>query len=311
VHGRARASGAAGGPGLSGLESGVLQVTGALVCVVDGDGRIVFANPALQRFTGRCAEELLGERFWEVWVVPEHVLLAQDAIARAMATGVAHPQEGDWLAAGGVRRRITMQNDVLLDAAGRPWAIASVGLDVTERRRREEQLQQRAHTDLLTGLGNRSALFEAMARHLDPASGSGCGVLFCDLDDFKVVNDRHGHAVGDQVLTQVALRLRALAGPDDLVARFGGDEFVLLCPAADRGRLRALARQVLERVGEPVPGPAEDLVVGVSVGIATAEPGEVADVLIARADEAMYGAKTQQRRRRLRPGGAVTAVGEQ
>ncbi|GAB3362840.1 diguanylate cyclase domain-containing protein [Modestobacter lapidis] len=285
---------------LTGLESDFLQATSALVCVVDRDGRIVLANPALQRFTGRPAEELHGQHFCDVYVVAEHVELAKDAVARAMATGVAHPQEGDWLAAGGVRRRVAMQNDVLFDDLGRPWAVACVGLDVTERRGQEERLHRRAHTDLLTGLANRSALFEALTRHLDPASGGGCGVLFCDLDDFKVVNDRHGHAVGDHVLTQVAARLRELVAPDDLVARFGGDEFVLLRPAGNPAGLRALADQVVQRIGEPVPGPAGELAVGVSVGIATAGPGEAADVLIARADEAMYGAKTQQRRRRPR-----------
>lgn len=270
--------------------------------VVDRDGRILLANPAVQRFTGRSADALTGRPFWEVYVVPEHVVLARDAVDRAIATGVANPQEADWLAAGGVRRRVAMQNDVLVDADGQPWAVVCVGLDVTERRRREELLQRRAQTDLLTGLGNRSALFDALARHLDPACGSGCGVLFCDLDDFKVVNDRHGHAVGDTVLIQVASRLQELAGPGDLVARFGGDEFVLLCSVGDAERMHALAAQVVRRLREPVPGPAGDLVVGVSVGIATAGPGEAADELIARADEAMYGAKTQHRRRRPRTG---------
>jgi diguanylate cyclase (GGDEF)-like protein/PAS domain S-box-containing protein len=291
---------------LTGLESEFVLATSALVCVVDRDDRIVLANPALQRFTGRSADELLGALFWAVYVVPEHVGLARDAIARAISTGVAHPQEGDWLAVGGVRRRVSMHNDVLRDARGRPWAVACVGLDVTERRLREEQLQRCAQTDLLTGLGNRAALFDALARHLDPTCGSGCGVLFCDLDDFKVVNDRHGHAVGDRVLMQVAARLRELAGPDDLVARFGGDEFVLLCADGEVERLRTLARQIVQRVADPLPGPAGDLVVGVSVGIATAGPGEVPDVLIARADEEMYGAKTQQRRRRLRTAGLAT-----
>jgi diguanylate cyclase (GGDEF)-like protein/PAS domain S-box-containing protein len=283
------------------LSAAFVQVTRSLVCVFDGDGRILLANPALQRFTGRTAEELMGRRFWEVFVVPEHVLLAQDAVARAMATGVAYPQEGDWLDAQGRRRRVAMQNDVVPDQSGQPWAIACVGLDVTEQRQREEQLHRRAQTDLLTGIPNRSALFDVLGRMLDPRTGSGCGVLFCDLDDFKVVNDEHGHAVGDRLLAEVASRLREVADPGNVVARFGGDEFVLVCPHQDAVRLRSLAARVVDRISAPYPGPVGPLSVGVSVGTATAGPGEEPDDLIGRADQAMYGAKAHRVRRHPRP----------
>jgi diguanylate cyclase (GGDEF)-like protein/PAS domain S-box-containing protein len=282
------------------LSRAFTRATRSLVCVVDGEGRILLANPALQRFTGRSAEELVGHRFWDVFIVPEHVLLAQDAVARAMASGVAFPQEGDWLAVDGRRRLVACQNDVITDDEGRPWGIACVGLDVTEQRRREEQLHRRAQTDLLTGLPNRRALFDVLGRMLDPRAGGSCGILFCDLDDFKGVNDQYGHAVGDALLTEVARRLLDVAEPDDVVARFGGDEFVLVCSQADDSRLRALAGRVVDRVGAPVAGPDGPLAVGVSVGTAVALPGEGADELIGRADREMYGAKTHRVRRHPR-----------
>ena len=282
------------------LSRAFVDATTVLVCVVGGDGRILMANRSLQVFTGRAADELVGRFFWDVYVVPEHVEPARDAVARAMATGVAQPQEGDWLGRDGERRRVAMQNDVLLDQAGRPYAIACVGLDVTEQRQREALLAQRADTDLLTGLLNRRALFEALGRFLHPRDGAGCGVLFCDLDQFKVVNDRYGHSAGDQVLAEVAARLREVTGPEHVVARFGGDEFVVVCPEGDEGALRDLVRQVVDRVGAPYPGPDGPLGIGVSVGTALGGPGEPADELITRADRAMYGAKTHQRRRRAR-----------
>jgi diguanylate cyclase (GGDEF)-like protein/PAS domain S-box-containing protein len=284
-----------GGPVLPQL---LVAATTALICVVDADGRILLANPSLQRFTGRSAAELRGQHFWEVYVVPEHVALAQDALARSIATGVAYPQEGDWLGAGGRRRRVAMQNDVLFDGAGVPYAVVCIGFDVTAEREREAALHQRARTDLLTGVLNRSALFEALSVHLDPETGRGCGVLFCDLDQFKLVNDEHGHATGDRLLVEVAARLQALAGGTDLVARFGGDEFVLVCPAGGPGRLADLAEIVLQQVSRPFPGPAGELWVGVSVGVATGRPGEAPDELIARADRAMYGAKSSRHTRR-------------
>ena len=281
-----------------GLLRAFVDATDALVCIIDGAGRILLANRSLEDFTGRTAGELRGHRFWEVYVAPEHAVLAQDAVERAMASRTAHPQEADWVTSDGERRRVAMRNTVLVDDDGLPYAIACVGLDVTDDRRREELLHQRAQTDLLTGLANRGALFDLLHRRLE--DGPGCALLFCDLDHFKVVNDEHGHAVGDRILAEVAARLVALAGPVDLVARFGGDEFVVLSPEPDERALAELVARVAAEVGRPFPGPAGPLTLGVSVGVAIGRPGETADDLIGRADRAMYGAKTHHRRRAAR-----------
>ncbi|MGY1697101.1 MULTISPECIES: GGDEF domain-containing protein [unclassified Geodermatophilus] len=279
------------------LAQAFVEGTDALVTVVGADGRILLANPALQRFTGCSADRLLGRRFWDVWVVPEHRELARDALERALATGRAYPQEGDWLTGEGTRRLVSMRNNVLHAPDGRPFAVACVGVDVTEQRRREEQLAQRACTDRLTGIANRHTFFEELTRRLDPGSADPCGVLFCDLDGFKGVNDVHGHGVGDTVLVEVAARLRAAAGPADVVARFGGDEFVLLSPRCDETDVGELAALVSEQVASPVPTVAGPLRVGMSVGGAVGRPGDAPDDVVARADRAMYGAKTRRRRR--------------
>jgi diguanylate cyclase (GGDEF)-like protein/PAS domain S-box-containing protein len=272
-----------------------VDATDALVCIIDGTGRIMLANRALERFTGRTADDLHGQWFWDVFVAPEHVVLAQDAVERAMASGTAHPQEADWLNADGERRRVAMRNTVLLDDDGLPYAIACVGIDVTADRHREELLHQRAQTDLLTGIANRGALFDALHRRLE--EGPGCALLFCDLDQFKAVNDEHGHAVGDRILAEAAARLVGVAGPGELVARFGGDEFVILCPTPDEAALDELVVRVVTEMRRPFPGPEGPLTLGVSVGVAVGQAGESGDELIGRADRAMYGAKTHQRRR--------------
>ncbi|TQN35695.1 cyclic di-GMP phosphodiesterase Gmr [Blastococcus colisei] len=276
-----------------------VDASDALLCIVDGEGRILLTNPALQRFTGRTGEELSNVPFWDVYVVPEHVALSRDAVARAMATGTAHPQEGDWLTGTGERRRVAMRNTVLRDDRGRPYAVGCVGLDVTDDRRREAQLHLRAQTDLLTGIANRGALFDALRARL--ADGVGCALLFCDLDQFKIVNDRHGHAVGDGLLAEMARRMAELAGPGDLVARFGGDEFVILCQGRSQEELAALAERVGAAVRRPWDGPEGSLSIGVSIGIAVGRPGDDADELIGRADRAMYGAKCHPHRRADRP----------
>jgi len=282
------------------LSHALVEATDSLICVVDGEGRILLANAALERFTGRAAADLLDRFLWDVLVIPEEVHLARAAVAASMSGEHLVPAEVDWLAAGGTRRRVALHNSVLVDDAGRPYATAFVGSDVTEQREREALSDRLASTDPLTGVGNRRVVFEALSRHLD-ATGAGCGLLFCDVDRFKQVNDEHGHAAGDQLLVELARRLRDLAGPDDVVARLGGDEFVLLSPGADEAALAALACQVESGMGTPVPTSSGMLPIGVSVGSALGRPGEDPDELMARADRAMYGTKSRRRRSAPRP----------
>lgn len=285
------------------LAFAALRATAALVLICAGDGRILLVNPAFERFSDRSTTDLVGRHLWDVVVIPEEVALAQDAVAGAMAGRPSFPKEVDWLAAHGRRRRVELQSSVLLDAADRPYAIAYVGIDVTEQRAREASTHRRATTDSLTGVANRSALFEALHQHLDARTGGGCGLLFCDLDGFKRINDEHGHVIGDQLLVEVAARLLDLAGPDDVVARFGGDEFVLVYPGADPAGLAALTARIGARLRVPFAGPAGPLRIDVSIGSASGRPGDTADDVVARADAEMYGVKGGRHRRRLRTPG--------
>jgi diguanylate cyclase (GGDEF)-like protein/PAS domain S-box-containing protein len=283
------------------LSLALVGATDSLICVVDGRGRILLANPALERFTGRPAADLLDRLLWDVLVIPEERGLARVAVADALAGGRLIPAEVEWLAAGAVRRRVALHNSVLADETGRAYAAAFVGADVTEQRQREALSHQQASTDPLTGVYNRRVVFAGLRQHLDGATGDGCGLLFCDVDQFKRVNDRHGHATGDQLLVELAHRLQELAGPDDVVARLGGDEFVLLVPGTDPATLQGLARRVSRGMRAPVQTAAGPLSVGVSVGSSIGRAGEDPDELMARADRDMYGSKTRRRRSRPRP----------
>jgi diguanylate cyclase (GGDEF)-like protein len=160
---------------------------------------------------------------------------------------------------------------------------------LAERDSLTRRLHAMAFTDSLTGLANRACFLDRLSAALD-APGP-VGVLLIDLDDFKPVNDRHGHAAGDAVLTETAARLRAAAGPGDLVARLGGDEFAVLLdrPAADG--LPAVAGGIIGAVGTPCRLPDGSAVtVRASVGAAVAEGGD-ASHLLNLADQAMYRAK--------------------
>jgi diguanylate cyclase (GGDEF)-like protein/PAS domain S-box-containing protein len=168
--------------------------------------------------------------------------------------------------------------------------------DVTERRVFEEHLAHQARHDPLTGLANRAAVLERLSEELGDATSDAVCVFFVDLDRFKLVNDSHGHAVGDQVLVELAHALTGLVAPSDLVGRFGGDEFVVV---SNRVRTpeeaEVLASCIRRTMEQPLLVGRRELFVSGSVGIAMAEAGDTADGLLRNADTAMYRAKAAGR----------------
>ena len=168
-------------------------------------------------------------------------------------------------------------------------AVSLVGL-VVQWEEGRRALQWAATHDGLTGLPNRSAF----VRHLDHQRAEGMtAVLYLDLDDFKPVNDQHGHALGDRVLAEVATRLRHAVRPTDVVARLGGDEFAVLCPAiGDMAAAGALADRLVTEVGRPLCVEGIDVQVGLSVGIAALVDGDGPDEVLDRADQALREAKS-------------------
>lgn len=159
---------------------------------------------------------------------------------------------------------------------------ASIG-QITLKR----QFEQLARSDPMTGVSNRSVL----ARDLPVMLSAGMvAVHTLDLDRFKEANDRFGHPAGDALLKQVAGRLKALAAPDDLVIRMGGDEFVLVQRAASDAE--AMARRIVQSIGRPYEVDGQVIDLGASVGVAVApDDGRTAEALLSRSDKALYRAK--------------------
>jgi len=183
-------------------------------------------------------------------------------------------------------------------------ASANVLADALERHRADEALRHRVLHDALTGLPNRLSFVDSLREALrrGTASGSPVGILFLDLDHFKLINDSIGHHAGDELLQAVAPRLRAHLRPGDIVARFGGDEFgILVDRLADEEEALAIADRVAAAFSEPYSMGAADHFVTASVGIAVARPSgrESVDpeLLIRDADAAMYRAKERGRGR--------------
>ena len=174
-------------------------------------------------------------------------------------------------------------------------AIACVA-DVTDGTRMREELKKRATFDELTGCYNRPSIMDALDARLSSGRRRGeCGVMFVDLDHFKEVNDREGHAAGDELLRLVAGRLRGAVRGDDLVGRIGGDEFLVVCPEIGGPEpAMKLAERIAGALRSVGTASAAHQVVA-SIGVAWSnEAGLGADVLVARADSAMYESKHER-----------------
>ncbi|HEY3436888.1 MAG TPA: EAL domain-containing protein, partial [Actinotalea sp.] len=255
-------------------------------------------NDVAARILTRPEAELVGAS-WTARLEPS----ARERLAEPLAAMAAGRLPG-WHGELSLRSReglrwVEVALSPLSATAGDGMFVAQM-VDVTARRAAEDMLTAQAREDSLTGLANRVQLRERLESALaaPPGDGSGVVVLFCDLDDFKLVNDSGGHTLGDGVLVELSRRLTSLLTGDDLAARIGGDEFVVLRPRGGSSEdAEALASEVLAALGAPILVGGQPFSLGVSIGIAWGSPGASADDLLRDADSAMYAAKREGKRR--------------
>ncbi|MFF2147437.1 putative bifunctional diguanylate cyclase/phosphodiesterase [Kitasatospora sp. NPDC058190] len=278
----------------------LVQNAGDVILILDADDGVRYASSSAERVLGY--PRLDGTLLTDL-VPPEDIRAVGKALARMR--GPADPPHGDqprehW--------RLLRQDHTPIEAEVRYTdlrADPTVGglvltlRDVTEQRRMERELTHRAFHDSLTGLANR-VLFQDRVGHAlsrGERSGAVTGVLFIDLDDFKVVNDTQGHAVGDELLVAVSLRISTALRSSDTAARLGGDEFAVLVEDALRpGDVDTLAGTVLAAFAEPFKLSSGAVRVSASIGVATTEDSVDAAELLTHADLALYSAKAAGRR---------------
>jgi len=283
-----------------------LEVASTLVVVLDAHGRVELINNQGCRLLGFEEADLLG-RDWLEMVVPSQDRLDARLAFLRLVSGVEPP--GETLETfvrtkTGETRKIAWRNAVLRDAEGTITAVLRSGEDVTARREAEAQVTFLAYHDRLTGLPNRALLEEQLTRDLTRARRSGAPValLYFDLDNFKLVNDSFGHTAGDEVLREAAIRVSELTRTGDVLARQGGDEFLLLldCAAAAEAAAttdpRAVAQIAGDRIAAVLDRPFEvhgaEFHVGASIGVALfPEHADDPETLFKCADAAMYQAK--------------------
>lgn len=280
----------------------VVHHAAAMVLSLDATGNVTATNAALTRILGHDPSTVVGSPL-AVWVSDGFETLLADALAGARDHGTSSVEVPMCPARGGSAVPVRLEVVSLLDDP----VVASfvvTGLDVSELQETRRRLEHLATHDPLTGLPNRKLLDERLARIL--AEGQPVALLYVDLDRFKAVNDTFGHEAGDDLLVLVAERLLGEVGRKDLVARVGGDEFVILATGVgEEAAAAALADRLAKALRTPYGLRAGTAQIGASVGAVVAGAGAVAATLLAEADLAMYTAKS----RRLRTPGQPTPAG--
>ncbi|MGY1712326.1 diguanylate cyclase domain-containing protein [Geodermatophilus sp. SYSU D00758] len=259
---------------------GVLQLTTA--------GEAVFANARLAGLLG--VPEVTGLADLEAALTEP----SRAVLATALRSTFEDGADGDLelalrLPGSGEARVVAVTLAPLGDEEGTPGALLCL-TDVTESARMRGELTERATRDALTGCLNRAATLAALASALEGSALTA--VVFVDLDEFKPVNDRYGHAAGDAVLRLTAARLAGVLRRGDVVGRMGGDEFLLVAPGLESaGSAAALGQRVREELARPAVLAHGPVSVRASIGVAVAGRGSTPEALVHRADEAMYAAK--------------------
>ena len=268
------------------------------------EGRVVFANDALCRLFGYTEEE--------VKALPSYLELAHPVDRERVAQNHQRRLQGEQfpnrydiaiVTKSGQRREVEITASPIV-TEGRPGVLV-VAVDNTERKQAEARVQYLALHDPLTGLANRVLFFDRLEAAIAASHrrGGAFALLYLDLDDFKPINDTHGHEAGDLALRSVAERLRDCVRESDTVARLGGDEFILLLnDALEESAAVTVAEKVIASLTRPLPIAGGEQRLGCSIGIALyPRDGEDADSLMRHADAAMYGAKRLGKNRYLMP----------
>jgi diguanylate cyclase (GGDEF)-like protein/PAS domain S-box-containing protein len=263
-------------------------------------GHCFQVNRALAHMLGRAEDEIVGAAIASLTDPADRVEVARAMQHAVTGNDPSYRIEQRFVHADGRPVWVTHSGSVIRGSQGEPLYVVCQLEDVTERRARGELIAHQAIHDPLTGLPNRLLFVDRLRRALAAADEHDrVAVLFLDLDHFKMVNDSLGHPAGDRLLVALADRLRAAIRPHDTVARFGGDEFTVLCTGVpDELVAHDLAQRIATTVAEPITLAEGEVFVTGSVGIAlSGDELETPETLLRNADAAMYRAKEKGRAR--------------
>jgi diguanylate cyclase (GGDEF)-like protein/PAS domain S-box-containing protein len=281
------------------FQASVLEAVGLPVIATDLEGKVLYWNRAAEETYGWSSGEALGRRSRDL-TVPKESLEKADEVVSELRAGRTWSGEVLLRRKDGSYVPVFVTVTPLFDARGDLAGMIGVSSDISERKALEAELERRASHDPLTGLPNRHAFVErigqALRRTRRKQNSRKVGVLFMDLDGFKTINDSLGHEAGDRLLVAVAECLRNRLRTEDVLARFGGDEFaVLLEDTAGTSEAIRVAQRIAEDLREPFTVDDFQVSVNTSIGITlgTAQAKDDPERMLREADSAMYRAKEE------------------
>jgi diguanylate cyclase (GGDEF)-like protein/PAS domain S-box-containing protein len=277
--------------------SHIVASSGDAIIGKDLSGKIISWNRAAERLYGYLAEDVIGKHI-SVLAPPERLDELAGVLENIRAGQTVSDLETQRRHRDGRILDVALTVSPVYDASSNLIGASAIARDVTERKQMQYALEHQALHDALTGLPNRVLAGDRLQHALvaSARTQTPVAVLFLDLDNFKNINDATGHQTGDAVLVEVARRLQCSIRPGDTVARFGGDEFVILCEGADEESAAVVANRCLEALADPIDVGARTIYVSASLGIAVSPPLDGSD-LLRFADAAMYDAKARGRSR--------------
>jgi diguanylate cyclase (GGDEF)-like protein/PAS domain S-box-containing protein len=259
------------------------------------DGTVLHWNPAAESLYGYTATEMLGRNISALIPGDRHDDFPGLFARLGAGEHIEHYET--------IRRRndgrlldVSVTISPVREASGRVVGASTISRDISKRKRTERQIEHRALHDPLTDLPNRVLLDDRIQGALARAQRRDAfiAVLFLDLDDFKRINDSHGHTTGDRVLKMIGPRLQAAIRPDDTLARFGGDEFVIVCTDIySRDKAEIIAARISDALAVPFDVGGTEISVSASIGITLGAADDSPDELLVKADAAMYTAKAR------------------
>ena len=266
----------------------ILDESSDPIYMFDPDGTYRYVNKAFTDGVRRKPEEIIEKKIWDVFPQEEAdkeytavKWVFENGMMKVIEVRVPRPN-GDRYYITTAKPILTEQHEVI--------SVICISKDITGRKQNEEELRYLSTHDALTNLYNRN-FFEVELERIQDSRLFPVSIVMVDLDNLKLVNDRHGHATGDEVIRKTAQLLKEIFRTEDIIARYGGDEFIVLLPETDEAAVQDVLARLRAKVRKQ-----QDLLFSLSIGASTGEKGRSLSELISIADDQMYQEKISRKK---------------